>query len=33
MKMLAWLSLNTDAGIIFAMALSIAAAAIVFGSW
>jgi hypothetical protein len=32
MKMLAWLSLHTDAGVIFAMALSITAAAIIFGS-
>jgi hypothetical protein len=33
MKMLASLSLNTDAGIIFATALFITAAGIIFGSW
>jgi hypothetical protein len=33
MKMIAWLSLHTDAGVIFATAISITAAAIIFGSW
>jgi hypothetical protein len=33
MKMLVWLSVHTDAGVIFATALSIAAAGIIFGSW
>lgn len=33
MKMLAWLSLHTDAGVFFATALSIMAASIIFGSW
>jgi hypothetical protein len=33
MKMFAWLSLHTDAGVVLATALSITAAAIIFGSW
>ena len=33
MKMLAWLSLHTDAGVIFGTALFITAAGIIFGSW
>jgi hypothetical protein len=33
MKMLAWLSLHTDAGVAFVTALFITTAAIIFGSW
>lgn len=33
MKMLAWLSLHTGAGIVFVTAIFISAAAIIFGSW
>ncbi len=33
MKVLAWLSLHADAGVIFATALSITAAGIIFGNW
>jgi hypothetical protein len=33
MKMLAWLSLYTDAAVLFVTALFITVAAILFGSW